>query len=510
MKILVTGAAGFVGRALCERLRADGEQVFCTVRVARQAETLPEGVRVLASTAIGPSTDFSGIMDDIDVVVHLAARVHVLRDDAADPLAAFLAENVDATANLARQAARAGVRRFVYLSTVKVHGEGGAASYREEDPPEPADAYGRSKLEAEEKLAAIMSETGLEVVVLRPPLVYGPGVKANFLQLLKLVSCGVPLPLANVRNRRSMIFLGNLVDAIVACARHPRAAGQTFLVSDGEDVSTPELIRRVAAAVDRSPRLLPLEPSIIRFLGKITGRTSMFERLLGSLAVDSEKIRRELGWHPPFTMQDGLTSTANWYMSLDSRKGGWPMKRLFDITVSLLALFAAAVPLLLVALLIKLTSKGSALYWSDRIGRNNELFRMPKFRTMRSGTPAVATHLLKNPDSCLTPIGKFLRKTSIDELPQLFSILKGDMSFVGPRPALFNQDDLKALRTAKGIHRLTPGLTGWAQINGRDDLPVPEKVAFDEFYLENRSFRLDMLILVRTFVKVAIREGVSH
>ena len=186
------------------------------------------------------------------------------------------------------------------------------------------------------------------------------------------------------------------------------------------------------------------------------------------------------------------------------------MKRLFDILVSLLVLCAAAVPLLLVALLVRLTSKGPTFYWSDRIGRNNELFRMPKFRTMRSGTPAVATHLLKNPDSYLTPIGKFLRKSSIDELPQLFSILKGDMSFVGPRPALFNQDDLITLRTAKGIHRLTPGLTGWAQINGRDDLPVPEKVAFDEYYLENRSFRFDMLIMVRTFVKVVIHEGVSH
>jgi O-antigen biosynthesis protein WbqP len=186
------------------------------------------------------------------------------------------------------------------------------------------------------------------------------------------------------------------------------------------------------------------------------------------------------------------------------------LKRLFDIIVALLALCAAAIPLLLVALLIRFTSKGPAFYWSDRIGQNNELFRMPKFRTMRSGTPAVATHLLKNPESYLTPIGKFLRKSSIDELPQLFSILKGDMSFVGPRPALFNQEDLISLRTSKGIHRLTPGLTGWAQINGRDDLPVPEKVAFDEYYLEKRSFKLDMLILVRTFVKVAIREGVSH
>lgn len=186
------------------------------------------------------------------------------------------------------------------------------------------------------------------------------------------------------------------------------------------------------------------------------------------------------------------------------------MKRLFDITLSLLALCAAAVPMLLVALLIRLTSSGPVLYWSERVGRDNLLFRMPKFRTMRTGTPAVATHLLKDPDSFLTPVGRFLRKSSIDELPQLFSILKGDMSFVGPRPALFNQDDLKALRTARGIHRLTPGLTGWAQINGRDELPVSDKVKFDEYYLENRSLKLDLIIMVRTFLKVVNREGVSH
>ena len=186
------------------------------------------------------------------------------------------------------------------------------------------------------------------------------------------------------------------------------------------------------------------------------------------------------------------------------------MKRLFDFACSLLALTFLALPLLCLALLICLTSPGPVLYWSKRVGRENRIFRMPKFRTMRIDTPAVATHLLDDPDRWLTPVGKFLRKSSLDELPQLWSILCGEMSIVGPRPALFNQDDLVALRTAKGVHRLPPGLTGWAQINGRDELPIPVKVEFDEYYLKHRSMLLDMKIILLTFLKVARREGVTH
>ncbi len=186
------------------------------------------------------------------------------------------------------------------------------------------------------------------------------------------------------------------------------------------------------------------------------------------------------------------------------------MKKLFDLIMTLCLLIFFGIPMLLIAIIVKLTSKGPALYWSDRIGKNNTIFKMPKFRTMRIDTPAVATHLLSNPDQYLTPIGKFLRKSSLDELPQLICILKGDMSFVGPRPALFNQDDLVALRTSKGIHVLSPGLTGWAQINGRDELPIPVKVEFDDYYFKHRSFLFDLKILFMTFFKVVRREGVTH
>ena len=186
------------------------------------------------------------------------------------------------------------------------------------------------------------------------------------------------------------------------------------------------------------------------------------------------------------------------------------MKRLFDFTCSFIAFIFLAIPMLIISLAIMLTSPGPVLYWSDRVGKNNVIFKMPKFRTMRIDTPAVATHLLGNPDQWMTPVGGFLRKSSLDELPQLFSILTGDMSIVGPRPALFNQEDLIHLRTQKGVHHLTPGLTGWAQINGRDELPIPVKVDFDEYYLKNIAFLLDMQIIFRTFVKVVKSEGVQH
>jgi O-antigen biosynthesis protein WbqP len=186
------------------------------------------------------------------------------------------------------------------------------------------------------------------------------------------------------------------------------------------------------------------------------------------------------------------------------------MKKIFDLLLFLCLIMVLAVPIFIIAVLVKLTSNGPVLYWSDRVGMGNKIFKMPKFRTMRIDTPAVATHLLKDPDAYLTPIGPFLRKSSLDELPQLWSVLKGDMSFVGPRPALFNQEDLIALRTAKGVHRLIPGITGWAQINGRDDLPIPVKIEFDIHYLENHSLMFDIKILFLTLLKVLRREGVTH
>ncbi len=296
MKVLVTGATGFVGRALVAGLEAEGVAVEVATR-QRVGD-------------IGVATDWTAALSGCSTVIHLAARVHVMRDEAIDPLQVFREVNVGGTLNLARQAAQAGVRRFVFLSSIKVNGEGRDEPYRESDLPSPLDAYAISKWEAEQGLRQIEQETGMEVVVLRPPLVYGQGVKANFQRLLAAVDKGWPLPLGAVVNRRSLLYLGNLVDAIQLCLVHPAAAGRTYLLSDGEDVSTPELIRRLARVMERPARLLAVPPAWFELGGRVLGRGAEVRRLLGSLRIDGSAIREELGWVPPYTLDQGLAETV--------------------------------------------------------------------------------------------------------------------------------------------------------------------------------------------------------
>ena len=321
MRMLVTGANGFVGNALV----AASQQNAHSVRRALRNKGEEEGDAVAVGDING-HTDWAEALRDIDVVIHLAARVHVMHESAADPLAAFREVNVQGTENLARQAAAGGVKRLVYVSSIKVNGEstlspgpspvngGGVQNiFTELDIPAPQDPYGISKWEAEQALHRVAAETGLEIVIVRPPLVYGAGVKGNFAQMLKVLDRGIPLPFASVHNRRSLIHGGNLADALIACATHPAAAGQTYLVSDGDDVSTPELLRRLGAELGRPARLFPCSPALLRFAGRLTGKSAQIERLLGSLQVDSARIRRELDWHPPYTLQQGLQGTAEWY-----------------------------------------------------------------------------------------------------------------------------------------------------------------------------------------------------
>jgi nucleoside-diphosphate-sugar epimerase len=313
LTLLVTGANGFVGRAICERALASGTAVRGAVRVADRA--VLRGVEQVVAGDLAIAADRSALMRGVEVLVHTAGRVHQMRDTAQDPLAAHRAVNVEATVRLAREAATQGVRRFVYLSSVKVHGETRSTAYREGDPPRPADPYALSKWEAEQALHRLSAEIGLEVVVVRPPLVYGPGVGANFLRLMHLVARGVPLPFGAVQNRRSLVFVGNLADAVVACGTHPAAAGKTYLVSDGADLSTPELVRAIAEALGRSARLVPVPPGAIRLAARLVGKGPSADRLLGSLLVDSSAIRRDLGWSPPSSPAEGLEATVHWYLA---------------------------------------------------------------------------------------------------------------------------------------------------------------------------------------------------
>lgn len=315
--ILVTGASGFVGQALCAELLRHGYFVRGAVRQDEGRAALQKGCAPVVVGAINAATDWVAALDGCDVVVHLAARVHVMDDKAVDPLAEFRETNTEGTLNLVRQAAQAGVKRFVFISSIKVNGEGRDAAYLETDTPAPADAYAISKWEAEQGLQQIAADTGLEVVVLRPPLVYGPGVKANFLRLMQLVQKGWPLPLGAISNRRSLLYLGNFVDAIRLCVEHPAAAGQTFLLDDGEPVSTPELIRAVAYAMGRPARLLAVPVGVLELAGALLGQRAAVGRLAGSLYVDSSAIRSRLGWVVPYSLQQGLAATvADWQRCL--------------------------------------------------------------------------------------------------------------------------------------------------------------------------------------------------
>lgn len=312
-RVLVTGATGFVGRALCPALAEAGFQVTAAVRDA--SVTVPAADRIVAVPNIGPGTDWAEALKDAGAVVHLAARVHRMGEGRNEALTENRRVNAEGTRRLAEAAAKAGAKRFVFLSSVKVNGEetNSRPPFSEIDVPSPQDSYAISKWEAEQALIRVAAAGALEPTILRPPLVYGPDVRANFLALLKICRAAPPLPFGSVENRRSLLFVGNLTDAIRCCLSRPEAAGKTYMLSDGEDVSTPELIRRLAQAMDRPARLLPFPPGLLRFLGGLAGKGNTVARLLDTLAVDSRKIRQDIGWSPPFALGEGLARTAAWF-----------------------------------------------------------------------------------------------------------------------------------------------------------------------------------------------------
>lgn len=313
--VLLTGASGFIGRAIARRL-ADSEYHFVPL-VRTAVDGLPPNTKVIGN--IDEDTNFGNILRNVNVIVHAAARAHVMKDETSDPLNEYRRVNVEGTRNLASQAAAEGVKRFIFISSVKVCGESttGLAPYNEEMPPLPEDPYGQSKYEAEEVLKKVAALTGMEIVIIRPPLVYGPGVKANFFSLLKLCATSIPLPFGFINNRRSMVYLGNLVDFIVRCIDHPNAANQTFLVSDGQDVSLSSIITQIRGSFGRSRRLVPVPIGLFRLVGRLTGKMLVVDRLVGDLQVDIRKAKDLLSWEAPHTFEQGIAKTVE---DFNSRK----------------------------------------------------------------------------------------------------------------------------------------------------------------------------------------------
>jgi nucleoside-diphosphate-sugar epimerase len=305
-KVLITGVNGFVGK---------GFNVNGTVRSVMSVD-FPGAITKFVIKDIDSKTDWQNALEGVDVVIHLAARAHVMKDMAIDALSEFRKVNVEGTLNLARQAVEAGVQRFIFISSIKVNGEGSILGqpYTPEDQPAPVDPYGISKREAEDGLRQLASETGMEVVIIRPPLVYGPGVKANFQSMMRWLNKGIPLPLGAIHNQRSLVSLDNLIDLIVTCIHHPAAANQIFIAGDGEDFSTTELLQRMAVALGKKARLLPIPELILVWGARLLGKQAIAQRLCGSLQVDISKARDLLDWKPPVSVDETLRKTAQYYM----------------------------------------------------------------------------------------------------------------------------------------------------------------------------------------------------
>ncbi|QHA81710.1 NAD-dependent epimerase/dehydratase family protein [Pseudomonas mediterranea] len=311
--VLVTGANGFVGGAVLERLQTDSEtSLIAVVRGNRKLSTTAEVVRI---EELSSQTPWQSQLAGVDAIIHCASRVHVMNDTEVDPLAAFRRVNVEGTINFAKQAAEAGVRRFIFISSIKVNGEGTAPGlpYTADDIPAPVDPYGVSKSEAEQGLRQLAKVAGMEVVIIRPVLVYGPGVKANFLSMIRWLDRGIPLPFGAIDNRRSLVSIDNLVDLIVTCIDRPAAANQTFLVSDGEDLSTTALLSRMARSLGKPARLIPVPAWLLKSGAGILGKAALSQRLCGSLQVDIDKTRMLLKWAPPVSVDDALAKTARYF-----------------------------------------------------------------------------------------------------------------------------------------------------------------------------------------------------
>lgn len=474
MNILVTGANGFVGQSLVNNLLNNaGYKVVAGVRKIPLKKFECE-YRLINNLEDKPT--LTDVFKDIDVVIHSAARVHVMDDKSTDPLTEFRKVNVEGTLNLARQAADAGVKRFIFISSIKVNGEGTKIGkpYTEDSKPNPIDPYGISKYEAEQGLLNIAETTALEVVIIRPTLVYGKNVKGNFHSLMKWTYKGVPLPIGGIKhNLRSLVSVDNLVDFIITCIEHKNAKNEIFLISDDDDISTADLLKEISKGLGVKNKAVNIPPKLIDTAASAVGKSSVAQRLSGSLQVDISKAKNLLDWKPKYSTSESIQKTAKSYKSNLMASKSMVLQRPLDIMFSATGLVVAS-PLLIGTAAIGYLDTGSPLFIQERVGKDQKPFKLIKFRTMKVDTASVASHLADN--SSITKLGKVLRKTKLDELPQLINVLKGEMSLVGPRPNLFNQSDLIEARERMGVYKVLPGITGLAQLSGID-MSTPECLA---------------------------------
>ena len=473
-RLLITGATGFVGSALQQRIVADGN---CDLTIAaRHVVNTSSTVSVVQVDDLTATTDWTDALQGVDIVIHCAARVHVMKDESTDSLTEFRKVNVEGTLNLAQQALEAGVKRFIFISSIKVNGESTELGhpYTADSQPNPTDPYGISKYEAELGLLELAKTTALEVVIIRPTLVYGKNVKGNFKSLIKWTHKGLPLPIGGIKqNLRSLVSVDNLTDFIVTCIDHNNAKNQIFLISDDDDISTAGLLEEISKGLGVKNKALPIPASVINKAAAILGKPGIAQRLSGSLQVDISKSKSLLGWQPKYSTSESIQKAAQFYKSNLANHNPMSLQRPLDVVFSATGLVVAS-PLLIGTTIIGYLDTGSPLFIQERVGKDQKPFKLIKFRTMSVTTESVASHLVDN--TSITKLGKILRKTKLDELPQLVNVLKGEMSLVGPRPNLFNQEDLIKARDSQGVYDVLPGVTGLAQLSGID-MSTPERLA---------------------------------
>lgn len=510
-RVAVTGATGFLGREVVDLLLGHGLEVVCTGRRLGGEAYLPNYHIIDFS-----KQDFSGeFLKNCDAVINCAGSVHNFSSSKLKTNNPF-GVNTDAAVRLAKLATEHQVKKLIQISTVSIYGECFPAK-SEVDEPAPNNLYGESNLEAETQLLKFCETASLDLAVLRLTTLYGERDPGNIGKLIKFLIKPYAFTLGDGHNKKSLIHVTDAARAVVASLSPPviKTDNMVFNIS-GAPVEVGQIYKIIRQTIGRNtPPKIPF--IFINFCKKILSSIGsrakvvqkilkMTEKITQDDLIDGHKFLEAYNFKPHKSLEVGLPEEVRYI--IDSKSEHRKLKRAFDIFAAIIALALFFIPITFLYILIKVTSKGPAVYWSDRVGKNNKIFKMAKFRSMRIETPELATHLLNDPQKWVTPIGKIMRKTSLDELPQLWHILEGKMSFVGPRPALYNQNDLIAIRTALQVDRLTPGVTGLAQISGRDELSIFEKVIFDRNYYNKTSLLFDIQIILKTFLKVFTGNGV--